>query len=279
MKKLSEFNKQGIEKYLLDILGDDPVEHREDNYVKALNGIGIDGLRRFILSLLDDGIPEEIVNHSYFHPNKFFKLGICRLPNKVKLRLHFWSKEHLEVQTPIHFHAWDFASLLVLGSYTHEIYSVEELDPHMAEELERYRMAVDKTSLTCPQENYLGLYKIPQRSGSEEKFQPGWVKDVKVNRIINRYERQGSAYFIDMQYPHRITIDLKEVGSMVTLVLTSETHSENLFTFQPITRAKVFNNPSPNVDQKIVYRQLELILSEINKTMEIPEYERGCCQA
>lgn len=279
MEKLTEFNKSGIEKYLLDILGHDPVEHRADKYLQALNGIGIVGLRRFILSLLEQGIPEEIVEHSYFHPNKFFKLGICRLPNKVKLRLHFWNKEHLEVQTPIHFHAWDFASLLVLGSYTHEIYSVEEIDPLMAQEMERYRNAEDRTHLIPPPDNYLGLYKIPKRSGSEGKFQPSWVKDVKVNRIINRYEGQGTAYFIDMQYPHRLTIDLNEVGAMVTLVITSETHHENLFTFQPVTQAKAFDNPAPNVDQKVVYEQLELILSEIDKSLEIPEHERRYCQA
>ena len=154
MKRLMEFNKEGIENYLMEILGDDPIENRKENYLNALAGIGIDGLRLFIISLLEDGIPSEIVEHSYFHPNKFFKLGICRLKNKVKLRLHFWNKEHLEVQTPIHFHAWDFASLLILGSYTHDIFSVKDVDEQTSKEIEHYRDAVDKTQIQKPKENY-----------------------------------------------------------------------------------------------------------------------------
>ena len=82
-----------------------------------------------------------------------------------------------------------------------------------------------------------------------------------------------------MEHPHQITIDLNEVGSMVTLVITSETYPENLFNFQPVTRAKSFSNPSPNVNEKSVREQLEIILSEIDKSIGATENARRCYQA
>lgn len=267
MNTLCEHSLQHIEKYLLEVLGDDPIENRGQNYIKALKGIGVDGMRRFILSLLENGIPESIVSNSYFHPNKFFKLGICRLSNNVKLRLHFWNKDQLEVQTPIHFHAWDFASMLISGSYTHDIFHVRDLDEETIALIERYRNS-ENIPFETRFENYFGMYKIPKRNKMLGKFQPEWVKYVQAEKASSKLEKQGSIYFLDMEHPHQITIDLKEVGSMITLVLTSETHPDNVFTFQPIKRAKIFDNPSPNVDESIVRKQLEIILSEIDKTIE-----------
>ncbi|MBM3184019.1 MAG: hypothetical protein FJZ64_01785 [Chlamydiae bacterium] len=246
---------ESIESYLSDLLKDDPEEQREQNYVKALQGIGIDGIRSFILNLLENGIPSSIVENSYFHPNKFFKLGICRLSNCVKLRLHFWNKDQLEAKTPIHSHAWDYASLLITGSYLHDTFDVIDLEKEAVEKLKGTRSKVP--------ENYFSLYKIPKRDSSQGKFQPQWEKYVRAERRSRRIENGGSVYFLSMEHPHQITIDLKEVGSMITLVLTSVTNRENLFTLQPLFRSKAFDNPAPNVNEETVRKQLELILNEI----------------
>lgn len=262
MQDLADFTIEGIEKYLLDLLGDDPAENRPQNYVQALTGIGINGVRKFIASLLENGIPPAIVSNSYFHPNKFFKLGICRLSNRVKLRLHFWNKHHLEVQTPIHFHAWDFASLLIAGSYTHDLFHVKDLDATAVSQIDEYNKSIMQSK--CIPNHYFGMYKIPKRNGPLGKFQPEWVKYVQAEKMSSKIEKQGSAYFLGMEFPHQITIDLKEVGSMVTLVLTSETNLDNVFTFQPITQTKTFDNPAPNVDAAMVRSQLEIILNEID---------------
>lgn len=251
-----------IKSFLMDTLKDDhPEDNRKQKYLDALSGIGIHGVRNFIVGLLENGIPNEIVENSYFHPNKFFKLGICRLSNQVKLRLHFWNKEHLEVQTPIHFHAWDFASLLISGSYIHDIFRVSDLDEAVIEEIEHCK----QSNSTKIFKDIYGLYRIPKRNKNLGKFQPEWVRYVKAEKMISRLERQGSSYFIDMKYPHSITINLNEVGSMITLVLTSATCPENLFTFQPLNQSKSFDNPSPNVDEATVKKQLEIILEEIDK--------------
>lgn len=263
MQKLTEYTKQGIEKYLIDILGDDPAKKRPKKYLQALNDIGIDGVRKFISCLLENRIHPDIVANSYFHPNKFFKLGICRLPNNVKLRLHFWNKDQLEVQTPIHFHAWDFASLLISGSYTHELFNVMDLDDQTVKEIENYRDSGKVLDEKFIPENYFGIYKIPKRDCTSGKFQPEWVKFVRVEQKSSKIEKQGSSYFLGMDFPHCIKINLREVGAMITLVITSETHPENVFTFQPITQKKVFDNPSPNVDEEMVRNQLKIILNEI----------------
>lgn len=264
--RCTDFTVGGIERYLLAQLGSDPIETRAENYLKVLKGIGIDGVRTFIASLLKDGIPDGVVKNSYFHPNKFFKLGICRVSNNVKLRLHFWSKEHLEVQTPIHFHAWDFASLLVTGSYLHETFTVSDVDEAKLLQIKEYQKEPTASSPTELPENCYGMYKIPKRDGVSGKFRPELSKYVQVQCRSSKTETQGSAYFLDMEFPHQLTIDLKEVGAMITLVITSETYPERVFTFQPLTRDKVFDNPSPNVDEAIVRAQLETILSEIDKT-------------
>lgn len=273
MQKLTEFNKEGIENYLLNLLGDDPAESRSTKYLEALNGIGIHGLRKFIISLLEDDLPTDIIKNSYFHPNKFFKLGICRLANRVKLRLHFWNKNQLEVQTPIHFHAWDFASLLVSGSYVHDLFRVQDLDEYELAQIEEYRNSNNSIGLKSIPEHYFGMYKIPKRDGALGKFKPEWVKYVQVERKSRTIEKQGSAYFLGMEFPHQITINLKEVGSMITLVLTSETDHSNLFTFQPITQTKTFDNPAPNVDKEMVRTQLKIILDEIHKVTGIIDHE------
>ncbi|MBA3602725.1 MAG: hypothetical protein H0W50_03615 [Parachlamydiaceae bacterium] len=268
MQKLAEPSLAGIEEYLLDVLGDDPANSRPTKYIEALEGIGINGIRQLIVILLENGIPKEMIESSYFHPNKFFKLGICRLSNRVKLRMHFWDKDHLEVQTPVHSHAWDFASMLICGSYVHNIFRVTDLDEDALALIEKYKNSnsiLKIGSVESVPDNYLGKYKIPKRDVSLGKFQPQWEKYVKAERISSKIERQGSVYFLGMEFPHQIKIDLKEVGSMITLVLTSETDRDNVFTFQPITQPKKFDNPSPNVDGAMVKLQLERILSEINK--------------
>jgi hypothetical protein len=86
-----------------------------------------------------------------------------------------------------------------------------------------------------------------------------------VERQTSKIETQGKAYFLSTKFPHQITINLKEVGSLITLVLTSITDRKNLFTLQPIHRNKRFDNPSPNVDHDTVKNQLELILQEIDR--------------
>lgn len=265
MQTLAEINLAGIEKYLLAVLKDDPLESRPQKYVEALNGIGREGIRKFLVSLLENGIPASIVSSSYFHPNKFFKLGICRLPNRVKLRLHFWNKEHLQVQTPIHAHAWDFASLLLCGSYAHDTFSVKELDRDSVARVEDFLKSSRSMDSKCIPENYLGMYKIPKRDETLGKFRPEWVKYVQAEKISRTIEKEGSTYYLGMEFPHRITINLKEVGSMITLVLTSETNRENLFTFQPVIQTKVFDNPSPNVDEAMVRAQVEVILDEMSQ--------------
>lgn len=257
MQTLQCYSLASIETYLSGLLGGDPPEARPEKYVEALKGIGIEGVRKFILELLENGIPRSIVENSYFHPNKFFKLGICRLSNCVKLRLHFWNKNQLEAKTPIHSHAWDYASLLIAGSYLHDTFNVIDLNREDVEKLKENPSRIPET--------YFSLYKIPKRNSAEGKFQPVWEKYVEAERRSRRIENEGSIYFLGMEHPHQITIDLQKVGSMVTLVLTSVTDRENLFTLQPIFRSKSFDNPSPNVDEGIVRNQLELILNEISK--------------
>lgn len=266
MKKLNDFTLDGIQNYLFDVLGSDPEETRPENYLKALQGIGIDGVRNFITSLLENEIPASIIKSSYFHPNKFFKLGICRLSNCVKLRIHFWDKHHLEAQTPIHSHAWDYASLLLSGSYLHETFQVHEVNETELAEIEKAKNAHQEGVAFPLPGHYLGLYKIPKRDESSGKFQPEWNKYVRVERQTSKIEKQGKAYFLSTEYPHQITINLKEVGSLITLVLTSITDRKNLFTLQPIHRNKTFDNPSPNVDHDTVKTQLKMILQEMSRT-------------
>ena len=268
MQKIAKASLEKIEKYLLRVLGDDPIEGRSQKYLDALNGIGINGIREFIISLLENGIPASVVDSSYFHPNKFFKLGICRPSNCVKLRLHFWNRNQLEAKTPIHFHAWDYASLLVAGSYVHDIFRVTDLNEAAVAQIEEYRKTNNEIELKNLPDHYFGKYKIPKRDKTLGKFRPEWVKYVQAERISRRMETQGSSYFLGTQFPHRLTIDLKETGSLITLVLTSKTNHDNLFTLQPISRPKVFDNPSSNVDEEVVRTQLTLILDEINKVME-----------
>lgn len=254
--------KEEIEAYLTHLLEDDPPHLRPQKYIEALQGIGIEGIRKFLASLLEEGIPREVVCNSYFHPNKFFKLGICRLPNQVKLRLHFWSKEHLEVQTPIHFHAWEFASLLIHGSYTHDLFKVIDLGQKSLSDIEAYQQGLGPLPKDC-----FGMYKIPKRDNTTGKFRPELVKYVGVEKISSKVEQEGSSYFLDREYPHQITINLQEVGSMITLVLTSETDPSRVFTFQPLTQTKQFDNPSPNVDESTVRAQLESILKEMEQSL------------
>ncbi len=265
MKKLNDFTLDGIQNYLLDVLGNDPETERGENYVNALQGIGIDGVRNFLTSLLNKGIPDSIVKSSYFHPNKFFKLGICRLSNCVKLRIHFWNKHHLEAQTPIHSHAWDYASFLLSGSYLHETFQVLDVNETELAEIEKAKKAHQEGAVFSLPEHYLGLYKIPKRDEISGKFQPEWNKYVRVERQTSKIEQEGKAYFLSTKFPHQITINLKEVGSLITLVLTSITDRKNLFTLQPIHRNKTFDNPSPNVDYSTVKNQLEMILEEIDR--------------
>lgn len=261
-KKIQEFSLAGIENYLAEVLGNDPAEMRAQRYVEALKGIGIDGIRKFILLLLEQGIPSSIVNNSYFHPNKFFKLGICRLSNCVKLRLHFWNKHQLEAKTPIHSHAWDYASLLLAGSYVHDTFRVLDVDEKETAWIEELKTTIQSSDPLCNQ--YFGLYKIPKRDDAKALYQPEWVKYVRVEKETGKIEKQGSAYFLDKKFPHQITIDLKSVGSMITLVLASVTDRSNLFTLQPLTRSKTFDNPAPNVDVMTVRKQLEIILDELS---------------
>ena len=176
--------------------------------------------------------------------------------------MHFWNKNQLEAKTPIHSHAWDFASLLISGSYLHDLFRVIDLDEDDKAQIEKYQKSNNATNIP---DHYLGMYKIPKRDNVSGTFRPEWAKNVKTERISRKIEQQGSIYFLGMDFPHQITIDLNAVGSMITLVLTSETNRENLYTLQPITRPKTFENPSPNVDEKIVRNQLEIILDEINK--------------
>jgi len=62
MKTLIKCTKDGIEKYLSEVLGDDKIKNRSIKYEESLKGIGIHGIRKFILSLLDKKIPAEIVD-------------------------------------------------------------------------------------------------------------------------------------------------------------------------------------------------------------------------
>ncbi|MFZ4099019.1 MAG: hypothetical protein ACOYKZ_01655 [Chlamydiia bacterium] len=259
MKTALNPTKNGLEEYLLELLGDDRPESRPSKYVQALSGIGIAGIRQFIFHLLDNQIPSEIVENSYFHPNKFFKLGICRLSNCAKLRLHFWNKNQLEATTPIHSHAWDFASMLISGSYRHDLFRVIDL-------VEDDHAKIDEClkSGNAP-DHYLGMYRLAARDSSTGKYRPEWAKNVRVERIDRKIEQQGSIYFLGREFPHQIAIDLKSVGSMITLVLASETNRENLYTLQPIGKPKTFDNPSPNVDERTVRAQLEIILNEIDQ--------------
>lgn len=264
MTKLEQYDLEGMETYLLDILGDDPMEERSQKYISALQGIGLEGMKFFLSSLLERGIPDSIVQNSYFHPNKFFKLGVCRLANCVKMRLHFWSKEHLEAKTPIHSHAWDYASLLLSGSYLHETFRVVDVAPKEIAEIEQYQKMYQENPVTALPDRYFGLYKIPKRDEASGKFQPEWIKYVRAEREHSCIEKRGTAYFLGMEFPHQISMNLQETGSVITLVLTSVTDRKNLFTLQPIYRNKSFDNPSPNVDAKTVKQQVELILQEIS---------------
>src|SRR3990167_2617776 len=180
------------------------------------------------------------------------------------LKFYFFDKKKIKKKknknSPSFSLFWFFPSLLISGSYLHDLFRVIDLDEDDKAQIEKYQKSNNATNIP---DHYLGMYKIPKRDNVSGTFRPEWAKNVKTERISRKIEQQGSIYFLGMDFPHQITIDLNAVGSMITLVLTSETNRENLYTLQPITRPKTFENPSPNVDEKIVRDQLEIILDEI----------------
>lgn len=104
----------------LEAIGTNPENLRE-----MLQRIIRESLRS---ALADSQILEAIASRSYTHPNGFSKLILSPSVYPAgELRLHVWDNESWTgVDSKIHNHAWDFASLVLCGVLENVIYDIDE---------------------------------------------------------------------------------------------------------------------------------------------------------
>ena len=78
-----------------------------------------------LASLMDDARAcEEVARKSVVHPNGFYKIVLLAPASATyQLRLHVWSTP-VGTRGDIHNHRWDFASWIIKGAFTQELFRV-----------------------------------------------------------------------------------------------------------------------------------------------------------
>ena len=101
------------------------IEANPKNLRRMLQRVVRDSLKR---ALADSRFLEGIASRSYTHPNGFSKLILSPSVYPAgELRLHVWdNRSWAGVDSKIHNHAWDFASMVLCGVLENVIYEIDE---------------------------------------------------------------------------------------------------------------------------------------------------------
>jgi hypothetical protein len=103
------------------------IEANPGNLREMLKRVIRENLKR---ALADAQFLEAIAFRSYTHPNGFSKLILTpSVYPEGELRLHVWDNESWAgVDSKIHNHAWDFASMVLCGALENVVYDIAEGD-------------------------------------------------------------------------------------------------------------------------------------------------------
>ena len=115
---------QDLERHLTDRV--EAYTHDEpDALVQALIELVEPSRFRAILSTIldNEGLLEQAIIRSSIHNNGFLKLILASSPH-YQVRLHVWDTRDspFDVQESVHSHTADFASVILLGGYRHEVF-------------------------------------------------------------------------------------------------------------------------------------------------------------
>lgn len=150
---------------------------------------------------------EEVRARLYRHPNGFDKLVLLRGSEPDhKLRLHVWWEGRPPAEPHVHNHRWDFATTLLLGSYTFQILEEVADGPTYHE----YR------------------YHSP---GESDAFSMTPVGTARLRTVLEGRIEQGASYLIDHTALHRL--EGEDEGITATLVLQGPVSSPSTRVLSP----------------------------------------------
>jgi hypothetical protein len=177
---------------------------------RAVEGLARDGGLRQLLkeTAASEERLEEVRAGSYRHPNGFDKLVLLRGSDPdYKLRLHvWWAEGSPPAELNIHNHRWDFATVLVLGTYCFQIFE----EAPAGRTFHEYR------------------YHSP---GTGDAFSMTPVGSSRLASVLEGRLEQGSSYLIDHATLH--WIEGEERRTTATLVLQAPVSSPSTRVFSP----------------------------------------------
>lgn len=198
-----------------------------DNISAALKDFGCSRLYKYLASLVTrQGAMEDLASRSYLHGNGFYKILLADLKTHV-LRLHVW-RRNASAEENLHSHRWPFASAIMLGSLTSELW----VD------------AVGEDRQTFPELMY---------RGKNDPFESVGQCRIRLKNVVRHVA--GDYYSMSADELHRIV----NVGDQLTVTLMMRPHNTRSW-----ARNILINETVPNA--KPVYvsaMQLRAILDEV----------------
>lgn len=181
---------------------------RPDNILRELME------RDFVSRLLDEvesdsNLVDHIAKHSYWHSTGIFKLVLWKPPgNTPEVRIHIWSKRSREFSAThvdsIHNHRWNFASRVLAGSFTKELFTTENTDHN----------------------DHQHFQFESQGRGLPNKVTH--IGDVAIRTTFKTAIERDGEYYLDSRVLHRITPVSNDLSA--TLFVSSP----NLFSFSDV---------------------------------------------
>ena len=193
-----------------------------------------DNLIKLIDILTLDSEIGNICDRSYQHDNGFKKIVLLE-GESFKLRLHVWEPAYKvrSEDNDLHDHRWDFASLMMKGSFVSVLYQESENGIE-----ERYPY----TYLPVAGGDSYGLEKV-----SDSK-----VKLYESCRILIK---QGMGYFMPCQTVHKVEYESEE--KTVTMVITDKPINNNCRMYSVDERSQVEEVIINRLDARDIRNNLE----------------------
>ena len=219
----------------------DYVDGRTPSLADALTVVAQPGNFRSILAELasNRALLEEAANRSVWHPNGFGKIILLSQP-QYKLRLHVWGYNEgspVPAQESIHNHRWDFAMIILAGSYRHQEFRPEGRSDG-GEDFHAYTYC-----LTADMSSY--------------SLTPTGTRTLRC--VFDAHLSTGSRYAVSSEVLHRVIPDLS--SPVVSLVLEgpAKPSTVEVFAVKEISRTRT--TPFRRLPASYLIKNIDTVMS------------------